>query len=166
MKKLPLIGSFLISVFFLSGCIGTNEDQITVESESQKNILLSQDEMTLPTRASEINGVVSSIEGNEIIIKKEIGKESLTEEQMAQRKAERQKLTEVERQALRASELADVKTEDTPLTIPVGVPIYKADGTGTGGLLKSDLSEIKKGTYLSIWATETGIEAVKIKGLN
>jgi len=85
---------------------------------------------------------------------------------MAKKKAERQKLSESERQAMRASELSNVKTEDTTLTIPVGVPIYKADGTGTGKALKSDLSEIKKGTYLSIWTTASGIEAVKIKGLN
>ena len=162
MKKTVLFAFLVVSTVFLSGC--SSSDQVPAKTTEQ-NVLL-QNEETLPTRAAEISGVISSIEGNEIIIKKEIGVEVLTEEQMAKKKAERQKLSESERQAMRASELSNVKTEDTTLTIPVGVPIYKADGTGTGKALKSDLSEIKKGTYLSIWTTASGIEAVKIKGLN
>lgn len=162
MKKTALFAFLIISTVFLSGCF--NGD-LTDKQSVEKNVLL-QNDIILPTRASEINGIVSSIEGNEIIIKKEIGAEVLTEEQMAQKKAERQKLSESQRQAMRASELANVKTEDTTLIIPVGVPIYKSDGTGTGKAVKSDLSVIKKGTYLSIWTADGGIEAVKIKGLN
>ncbi len=162
MKKTALFAFLMISTVFLSGC--SNGDLADKQS-IEKNVLL-QDEAIPPTRASEINGIVSSIEGNEIIIKKEVGTEALTEEQMAQKKAERQKLSESQRQAMRASELANVKTEDTTLTIPVGVPIYKSDGTGVGKAVKSDLSVIKKGTYLSIWITDDGVEAVKIKGLN
>ncbi|HBI34217.1 MAG TPA: hypothetical protein DEA43_04740 [Candidatus Moranbacteria bacterium] len=162
MKKTALLAFVIISTVFLSGC---SDGEQVIKQTNNENVLL-QNETTLPTRGAEISGVVSSIEGNEIIIKKEIGAEVLTEEQMAKKKAERQKMSESERQALRASELSNVKTEDTTLTIPVGVPIYKADGTGTGNASKSDLSEIKKGTYLSIWTTASGIEAVKIKGLN
>ena len=75
-------------------------------------------------------------------------------------------MSETERQALRASEVAGLKTEDVKMSIPVGVAIFKADGTGAGKILKSDLSEIKKGSYLSIWMSSENVEAVKIKGLN
>ncbi len=162
MKKTALLAFVIISTVFFSGCSSSNQ---APAKTTQQDVLLQNNE-TLPMRAAEINGVISSIEGNKIVIKKEIGVEALTEEQMAKKKAERQKLSESERQAMRAAELSNVKTEDMTLTIPVGVPIYKADGTGTGKTLKSDLSEIKKGTYLSIWTTASSIEAVKIKGLN
>lgn len=161
MKKTLTLATLLIAVFFLSGC--SSSDQAL--STTSQNVML-QTEATPPTRAAEINGIISSIEGNEIIIKKEIGGEVLTEAQMAQKKADRQKMSETERQALRANEVSGLKTEDVKMNIPVGVAIFKADGTGTGKVVKGELNEIKKGAYLSIWMNAENVEAVKIKGLN
>lgn len=162
MKKILASAFVVVSVIVLSGCsIGDQKTENIVSPES-----LLQNSASVPARAANINGTISSIEGNEIIIKKEIGGEVLTEEQMAKKKAERQKLTENERQAMRVSEVSSLKTEDVKMTIPVGTAIFKADGTGSGVVVKSELSEIKKGTYLSIWTNENGVEAVKIKGLN
>lgn len=115
-----------------------------------------------PLRMAEVNGYVTNIAGNEIIIANEIGLKEITEEE----RLRRQKLTQEERQALKASESANVSKENITLIIPVGVTLVKGSGDASGNNLPADLSEIKKGTYLSIWKKGEEVEFVKLKGTN
>lgn len=162
MKKIFLISGLFLVILTLAGCSNNPE------SVSNANSNLNQNQTTtgVPTRGAELSGVVSSIEGNEIVLKNEIGREILNEEQMAQKKAERQKMSETERQALRNAETQGMKTEDIKLTVPVGVPIFKGTGQTIGEIIKVDLGEIKKGSYISVWKNGEQIEAIKIKGNN
>jgi len=115
---------------------------------------------TSPVRMAEVNGYVTSIAGNEVTVDNEIGLKEVTEEE----RLRRQKLSQEERQALKASESANLTKENVSLVIPVGVTIVKGSGAADGKNLASDLSEIKKGTYLSIWKNGENIEFVKLKG--
>jgi hypothetical protein len=119
----------------------------------------------LPTRPADINGVVRSIEGNEVVVAHEL-REVLSEEEQAAQKAERQALSQEERQALRQQEMESVETESKTLIIPVGTPIHKASGTGDGNATPAELSEINSGSYVSMWLENDEVIAVKIKGIN
>lgn len=113
-----------------------------------------------PSRMAEINGYVVSVAGNEVVIANEIGLKEVTEEE----RLHRQKLTQEERQALKAAESANVTKENITLVIPVGVTLAKGTGDASGKNLTADLSEIKKGIYLSVWKTDSEVEFVKLKG--
>lgn len=115
---------------------------------------------TSPSRMAEINGYVISIAGNEVVISNEVGLKEVTEEE----RLRRQKLTQEERQALKAAESANVTKENVTLVIPVGVTLAKGTGDASGKNLPADLSEIKKGIYLSVWKSGEEIEFVKLKG--
>lgn len=118
-----------------------------------------------PTRPPEINGVVMSIEGNEIIVANEVGRVILSDEEQAQKKAEMQKMSEDQRKAAREAENLQYKTENVTLTLPVGIPIAKGTGDGSGNIIATDLTSITKGIYLTIWTSSPGeAEYVKIKG--
>lgn len=118
--------------------------------------------LTSPTRLAEINGYILSIEGNSITVANEIGVQQVSEEE----RARRQKLTQEERQALKAAESANLKKENVSLEIPVGVMIVKGSGDASGNNIRSELSEIKKGVYISIWKSADTVEFVKLKGVN
>lgn len=122
--------------------------------------------MSAPARPAEITGTVVSVEGNEVILAKEIGREILTEAEQAAKQAERQKMSQEERQAAREVETAQYQTEEITLIIPVGVPIVQGTGDGSGAVALTDLGSLVKGTYLSVWTNSSGsVEYIKIKGL-
>lgn len=122
--------------------------------------------MSAPARPAEITGTVVSVEGNEVILAKEIGREILTEAEQAAKQAERQKMSQEERQAAREAETAQYQTEEITLIIPVGVPIVQGTGDGSGATELTDLGSLVKGTYLSVWTNSSGsVEYIKIKGL-
>lgn len=113
-----------------------------------------------PTRIAEINGYVQSISGNEIMIANEMGVKEITDEE----RARRQKLSQEERQALKAQESANLTKENVTLTIPVGVIIVKGSGDASGNNLPATMSDIVKGGYISIWKNGEQVEFVKLKG--
>ena len=163
MKKitLPLIIITLIIVGFLI-YNSTNKTE-----PNQTSTDLTTTTLTTPNRPAEVNGVVKSIEGNEVVIANEIRDRNFTEEELAACKAERQAMSPEERRALREEELANLKTEIVNLIIPVGTPILKGSGDATGSNLTATLEEIKPGVYLSIWLdANQQVEMVKIKGIN
>ncbi|MFA5894793.1 MAG: hypothetical protein WC851_03390 [Candidatus Shapirobacteria bacterium] len=125
-----------------------------------KNVVSGNTTPVSPSRMAEINGYVISIAGNEVVVANEIGLKEVTEEE----RLRRQKLTQEERQALKAAESANVSKENVTVVIPVGIALVKGSGDASGKNLPADLSEIKKGIYLSVWKTGEEIEFVKLKG--
>jgi len=121
---------------------------------------LSTQSLVPPTRMADINGYITSIQGNEIIVANEIGAKEITEEERAQR----QKMTQEERQALKAQESINLTKEAVTVIIPVGVPIVKGSGAANGTNIKAEMSELVKGIYVSLWKTGGVIEFVKLKG--
>jgi len=118
-----------------------------------------------PTRPPEVNGLVVSIEGNEIIVANEVGRVILSDEEQAKKKAEMQKMSEDQRKAAREAENQQYKTENITLSIPVGIPVVKGTGDGNGNITTTDLTSITKGIYLTIWTSGANeAEYVKIKG--
>lgn len=115
-----------------------------------------------PTRLAEINGYITSIQGNEVTIANEIGVKEVT----AEERARRQKLTQEERQALKAQESANLTKESVTITIPVGIIIVKGSGAADGTNVKAEMSELTKGIYVSIWKTGSSVEFVKLKGVS
>jgi len=114
-----------------------------------------------PARLAEINGYILNVQGNEITIANEIGVKEITEEE----RARRQKLTQEERQALKAQESANLTKENITLIIPVGTTIVKGSGDVSGNNVKAEMSEIVKGVYISIWKNGYNVEFVKLKGV-
>lgn len=115
-----------------------------------------------PNRLAEINGYVLSIEGNELIVANEQGVKEVTDEE----RARRQKLSQEERQALKAQESANLTKENVTVTIPVGSTIVKGSGDASGTNVKAQMSELVKGVYVSIWKTGESVEFVKLKGVS
>ena len=123
---------------------------------------ISTQSLVSPVRLAEINGYVTSIQGNEVTIANEIGVKEVT----AEERARRQKLTMEERQALKAQESANLTKESVNVTIPVGIKIVKGSGAADGTNIKAEMSELTKGVYVSIWKTGNSIEFVKLKGVS
>lgn len=115
-----------------------------------------------PARLAEVNGYILSAEGNELLIANEQGVKEVT----AEERARRQKLTQEERQALKAAESANLTKENMKVTIPVGVTIVKGSGDASGTNVKAQMSEIVKGAYISIWKSGESVEFVKLKGVS
>jgi hypothetical protein len=125
------------------------------------NIVSTKNGLTSPERVAEINGYVMSVEGNEVIIANEVGVKQISDEE----RARRQKLSQEERQALKAAESANLQKENMTVTIPVGTIVVKGTGDASGNNLKAEMVEIKKGAYLSVWKNGENVEFVKIKGI-
>lgn len=123
---------------------------------------MSNQSLISPDRLAEINGYITSIQGNEVVVANEQGVKEVT----AEERARRQKLTQEERQALKAQESANLTKESVTITIPVGVIIVKGSGAADGTNVKADMSELTKGIYVSIWQSDSGIEFVKLKGVS
>jgi len=130
------------------------------KTNSGENSSISTQTLTPPSRMADINGYITSIQGNEVVIANEIGAKEVTDEE----RARRQKLTQEERQALKAQESANLTKEPVTVTIPVGVAIVKGSGAADGTNIKAEMSELVKGIYVSVWQTDTVIEFVKLKG--
>lgn len=158
-KNIALSLVIVFAGLSLSAC--TKDTETTLQETDTQQIEMVQ----LPTRPAEVNGVVRSIEGNEVIVAREI-KEALSEEDQAAKKAERASMTQEEKQALRKEELGATETESLTIIIPVGVPIQMSSGTGDGSSVNADLADIKSGSYVSIWMNNDEAEAVKLKGTN
>ena len=150
---------FLLSAGLIAGCTPST----TSQSETPVNSVASQ--TNLPDRPAEINGVVKIIEGNEVIVINEL-REVISDEDRAIKQAERQNLSQEEKQALRQEELEQVETEQLTIMIPVGAPIVSGSGTGDGTNVSAQMSDIKSGSYISIWKTGDTVEFVKLKGVN
>lgn len=162
MKKIIAASLMLTGIMFLSGCGSSPE-----ASDAEKLSVLVNSEQTSvsPVGPAEINGLISSMEGNNIIVKNEIDKDILSEEAAAKQKTERQKMTQEERQALKAAETANAKTEDVAIQIPVGVTILKGSGDGSGNSIAATYEDLKKGVYVSVWIKDGNVETIKIKGI-
>lgn len=148
--------------YFLISNKTANNDRDVITNE----VSIEETNLDAPSRPAEINGTVVSVEGNIIVVSNEVGKEQLTEEERDARKEEMANLSQEERQAQRQQELESMETEDVEIVIPVGVPISKGSGDASGDNISAEISEIIKGTYVSIWVNEGNTpEFVKIKGL-
>ena len=123
---------------------------------------LAEGSLVSPTRLAEINGYVMRVEGNELLIANEQGVKEVT----AEERARRQKLTQEERQALKAQESANLTKENVTVTIPVGTTIVKGSGDASGTNVKAQMSEVVKGVYISIWKSGDSVEFVKLKGVS
>ncbi len=170
MKKIIII--VLVAVVLVAGgifgYIVTRPKNITAAKNSTSTSPTPAQEQGQPARSAEIKGIVKSIEGNEMLVANEIDSVELTPEQQAAKKAERQAMSQEERQALKAQETAVAKIENSNIMIPVGVPIKKTTGDASGTLVGSELSEIKEGSYVSIWvdnykANSQSVVFVKLK---
>lgn len=116
----------------------------------------------LPHDSLRYNGYVLRVEGNELLIANEQGVKEVT----AEERARRQKLTQEERQALKAQESANLTKENVTVTIPVGTTIVKGLGDASGTNVKAQMSEVVKGVYISIWKSGESVEFVKLKGVS
>lgn len=152
-----LVG-FIIVMLVGLGAYALLSKKNNTTSESTTSIIA----LSSPTRLAEVNGYVLSIEGNELIVANELGVKEVTEEE----RARRQKLTQEERQALKAQESANLKKENVTITIPVGTTIVKGSGDASGTNVKAQMTEIVKGVYVSIWKTGDSVEFVKLKGVS
>jgi hypothetical protein len=123
---------------------------------------MTEQSLLSPERLAEINGYVLTVEGNEITIANELGVKEVT----AEERARRQKLTQEERQALKAQESANLTKENVTITIPVGIMIVKGSGAADGTNVKAAMTELTKGVYVSIWKTGDTVEFVKLKGVS
>jgi hypothetical protein len=140
------------------GLVGATWYYIANSEKSASTVI--GENLSTPDRIAEINGYVLSISGNEITVANEMGAKEISDEE----RARRQKLTQEERQALKAQESANLTKENVTLTIPVGVTIVKGSGDASGTNLKAMMSEIVKGGYISIWKNGSEVEFVKLKG--
>ena len=157
MKNL-IIGIILLVVFGGGVYYFVNSSKSTAKPQSEVGIAGS---LVSPTRLAEVNGYILNVQGNEITVANEIGVKEVT----AEERARRQKLTQEERQALKAQESASLTKENTTLTVPVGIIIVKGSGDASGSNIKAEMTEIVKGTYISIWKNGDNIEFVKLKGV-
>ena len=160
MKKIILLLLIIIAGIGLVVFLTSNN------SKDQATTVIQNKTEELPDRPAEINGVIRSVIGNELIIANEIKDQNLTEEEKEAQKLERANLTQEERQALRQEGAIAIETESVTLIIPVGVPVLKASGTGDGSLINAEFVEIKSGSYVSIWMNNDEAEAIKLKGVN
>lgn len=147
---------WMILVVVLLGACGYYLYMVSKDTKSTT----SEQNLTSPTRLAEINGYILSISGNEITVANEMGVKEISDEE----RVRRQKLTQEERQALKAQESANLTKENVTLTIPVGVTIVKGSGDASGTNLKAAMSEMVKGGYISIWKNGAEVEFVKLKG--
>lgn len=158
MKKLVII---ILATLLVGGGY-----YLYTKSQPTSFTTISSKETTAPARPAELNGTVVSIEGNEVVIANEIGRVILSDEEQAAKKAAMQKMSDSERQAAKAQESQQYETTNVTVIVPVGVPITKGTGDGSGNSVLTDLSSLTKGTYVSIWTQSEGIaEYVKIKGI-
>ena len=148
-----------IWIVIVVALVVTGGSYLSRGGEDTKSTTLEQN-LTSPARLAEINGYILSMSGNEITVANEMGVKEISDEE----RARRQKLTQEERQALKAQESANRSKENVTLTIPVGVTIVKGSGDASGTNLKAAMSEIVKGGYISIWKNGTEVEFVKLKG--
>jgi hypothetical protein len=162
MKKIITASLMLTGIVFLSGC-GTSPE--SSEAEKLSALVNSEQTSVSSERPAEINGLIVSVEGNKLVVKNEIDKKILSEEEAAKQKAERQKMTQEERQALKAAETTNAKTEDVAIQVPVGVTILKGSGDGSGNSIAAVYDDLKKGIYVSVWTKDGQVEAIKIKGI-
>lgn len=159
MKKilsLLLVGTALV-VF--SGCTTNTDSSMNTAGTLEQALVV-------PDRPAELNGMVRSIEGNEIVLANELRDQNLTEEEKAAEQEKRKSMTQEERQALKAAEMESVETETVTFTVPVGVPVLKGSGLADGTSVNADIAEIQTGSYISVWMNNDEVEAVKLKGVN
>jgi len=157
MNKKIVIFIGVIIILLLAGYSIFNSRKTSVNQGSDVVNILKQ-----PERQAEINGYIITAEGNELTIANEIGLKELSDAE----KAERQNMTQEERQALKAQETANLSKENINLTIPVGTVIVKGSGNSNGENVLADISELSKGIYVSIWKDKDVIEFVKLKGVS
>lgn len=157
MKNL-IIGIILLAVIGGGGYYIINSSKSAMQTQLEAG---NTGSLVSPTRLAEVNGYILSVQGNEITVANEIGVKEVT----AEERARRQKLTQEERQALKAQESANLTKENITLTIPVGITIVKGSGDASGSNVKAEMAEMVKGTYISIWKNGDNIEFVKLKGV-
>jgi regulatory protein YycI of two-component signal transduction system YycFG len=158
MKNILII-AFLILLIFVGGYFFYNSMKKPIQINEPLTI---EKSLTQPDRQAEINGYVTSIEGNELSVENEIGAQEITEEERAARQA----MSQEERQALKAAESANMSKENVSVVLPVGVTIVKGSGDSSGTNVIASMEEIKKGIYVSIWQNDNDIEFVKLKGVS
>lgn len=125
--------------------------------------LTAAQEQGQPTRAAEIKGIVTSVEGNEIVVANEINTVELTDEEKAAQKAARQALSQEERQALKAEETAAAEVKSTAVTIPVGIKLMKSTGDATGELVAAEIADVTVGVYVSVWVKDYQMDTAEVE---
>ncbi|XLQ20725.1 MAG: hypothetical protein ACKUBY_03035 [Candidatus Moraniibacteriota bacterium] len=159
-----IVGTIVLlgAVTFLSGC-GTEENNDL--AQLQDIVSSDTESLSTPSRPAEINGTIASMEGNQLVVKNEVGREVLSDEEREARKADRASMTQEEKQAARAQEMEAVEVDDVSVVVPVGAMMIKGTGTGDGGSMKAIFDDLKEGAYISVWMDGDNVEAIKIKGL-
>ncbi len=159
-----IVGTIVLlgAVTFLGGC-GTNESDDL--AQLQDIVSNESDALSTPSRPAEINGTIASMEGNQLVVKNEVGREVLSDEDREKRKADRASMTQEEKQAARAQEMEAVESEDVLVDVPVGALMIKGTGIGDGGSMKAVFDDLGEGAYISVWMNGDEVEAIKIKGL-
>jgi len=160
MKKIILpVSLIVISLIFFVGRMVGNDDVDTMVTEESR--------LATPEGRAEINGVVRSIQGNEVTVANEIRDESMeaTEEEKETRQIDRASMTQEEKQAANQAQSTVVETEIVTVMIPVGVPIIKGSGAADGENVVAEMSEIKAGVSISIWMADGEMVVVKLKGV-
>ena len=160
MKKKLIVG--IIALVLIAGGV-----YYFYNSRSTDTSVSSEKISEQPDRPAEINGVIVSAQGNELVVANEINRQTLTDEEREANKESRQNLTPEEKAALREEENQEIETENVTIIVPVGVPVIGGSGEATGEMVKLDIVELTKGTYISAWvAADSSIEYVKVKGTN
>jgi len=159
-----IVGTIILfgTVTFLSGCGSGDTNELAQLQDIVSNDVES---LSAPSRPADINGTISSMEGNQLVVKNEVGKEVLSEEEQAERKESMANMTQEEKQALRAQEKEGVEVEDVSIVVPVGTMLIKGSGNGDGVSIKATFEDLKEGSYISAWMNESELEVIKIKSL-
>jgi hypothetical protein len=164
MNKRSLTSGIAIVLLLVGG--GTYYAISNSSADTISNV--AQNGIVVPTSSPDINGDIVSIIGNELTIKKYIVTATLSVEEKATNKTERQNISEEERKALKEEESVATPSEIIKLTIPVGTKIVKNSGEAimsgdNSNLLLSNLDEAKPGYGIQIWKQNDEIILVKIK---
>jgi len=158
MNKIFITAFIFVIVVF----VGYFAYQSVNKTDVQNRFDVTEASPSQPDRQDEVNGYILSNEGNEVSVANEVGIKEISDEE----RAKRQQMTQEERQALKASETANLAKENVTLVIPVGTTIVKGSGDSSGTNVTSSLEEMSKGVYVSIWKNGEDVEFVKLKGVS
>ena len=169
--RLALFSLLLAFSLFAGGCSGTATPaaaampgDTNTTSGDNENAGTAGSIPVAPDRTAEYFGIVRRVIGNEITLKlaeqAETPEVTLTEEEKAARKAERQAMSPEERKVLKESQTV-MTGEEVRILVPVGSPITSGgNGTGLEGgesvLTERALADIQEGMFLKIWTAEGG----------
>lgn len=175
-----VIGAIIGLTILIVGCF-----LFVKKTEPSTLTLGTGEQLELPNVAADYNAIVVSIEGNELVISRPLV--TLSAEEQAEARAERQAMSPEERQASRAERTDLSERVEETIVIPIGIPMLKnkiSDDVEIGsnlGLNQNDASgllgdpelydlatfgDIAEGSNISVWTENGSIILVRIKGGN